>query len=328
MHALKYLMTLVLLLSFAVPTLALEIISPPNHAIVTQDARLIIKGGDKPPIEAIEITINGEKSGLLDISAAAYRQSFRDFVFLEAEYDSGENQIEVEGYAGGKRVATAKSKVYFSRDVIEPPAPYAEKFFHTPEREALCEGCHHNLNPTAKDLANPVPGQNPCSTCHMAILSGQNVHGPAGVFDCTICHDPESKPSKYALADRDGKFCVECHDDILEASRKLPFVHGPVASGNCLACHDPHSSDAPGIVRGTTLNESCSPCHAAVTEQKIHGIRTVSGTSHPLEGKKNPAQPDKPFHCASCHDPHGSETKKYLRGGGVGFNFCKYCHVK
>ena len=329
MHNLKYSLMLGLVLFLAaVPALALEIISPPDGSIVSKSTRLVIKGGDKPPIDAITIAVNGEKSDLLDISSAAYRQSFKDFVFLEAEYDPGVNQIEVEGYAGGKRVTTAKSKVYLSDGVIEPPTPFAEKPFHTDESEARCTGCHHNLNPAPKDLSNPVPGQNPCSTCHAAILAGKNVHGPAGVYDCTVCHDPKSTPAKYALADRDGKFCSECHEDILAAARKSAFVHGPVASENCLACHDPHSSDAPGIVRGATLNASCNPCHAAVTEQKIHGIRTVSGTSHPLEGKKNPAQPGKPFHCASCHDPHGAQVKGYLRGGGIGFNFCKQCHVK
>jgi len=324
----RLLVTLLVLLA-AAPAAALEIISPADNTIVADTTRLVIKGGDQPPIEAITIAVNGEKSDLLDISSAAYRQSFQDFVFLEVVYDPGVNRIEVEGYAGGKRVAETKVKVYFPQGVIEPPAPFAVKFFHTPEREALCTGCHHNLEPSAKDLANPVPGQNPCSTCHGAIINGKLVHGPAGVYDCTVCHDPKSAPAKYALADRDGRFCGECHDDVVDAARKSPFVHGPVASGLCLACHDPHASDAFGLVRGATLNASCGSCHPAVAEQKIHGIRTVTGASHPLEGKKDPARPGAPFTCASCHEPHAAETASYLRGGKVsGFNFCKLCHVK
>lgn len=315
------------LLLTVTPARALEILSPADGAVVSKTTRLVIKGGDKPVVDAIMITINGEKSDLLDISAAAYRQSFRDFVFLEAGYDPGVNQLEVEGYAGGKRVAAAKAKVYLPEGVIEPPAPFAFKPFHTAEREALCTGCHHNMNPDAKALANPVPVQNPCGSCHGALLNAKHVHGPAGVYDCVACHDPQSRPAKYAQPDIEGRFCLECHDDVLTAARKEPFVHGPVDSGHCLACHDPHASDAPGLMRGATLNQGCLVCHEKVGTE-VHAIRSVTGTSHKLEGPRNPAAPGKPFHCASCHAPHGAKTQGLLQGAAAGFSFCSQCHKK
>lgn len=324
----KYLLMLVLSLLIATPALALELLSPGDNDIVSKATRLVIKGGDKPAIDAITIAINGEKSDLIDISSAAYRQSFRDFVFLEAEFDAGVNQIEVDGYAAGKKVQSVKAKVFLPVGTAEPPAPFAEKVFHTAANEALCAGCHHNLDPSAKDLASPVPGQNPCSTCHAAILDGKMVHGPAGVYDCGVCHDPKSTPAKYAVPDPDGRFCLECHDDFIAGVKKNRFVHGPVAAELCLTCHDPHASDAPGLVRGASVNASCSGCHEQVTKT-IHAVRTVAGGSHILEGARDPLRPGKPFNCASCHDPHGGAIGTLLRDQAPSaFALCQKCHKK
>jgi predicted CXXCH cytochrome family protein len=327
MNAHKILATL-LLCTLATPALALEIVSPANEAIVAQSAYLVIKGGDNPPIDAIDININGEKSGLLDISAADYRKTFGDFVFLEADFDPGVNQVEVEGYSGGKRVTAVKIKVYLPDSVIEPPAPYALKPFHTAANEALCAGCHHQMDPTPKDLANPVPGQNPCSTCHETVLNARHVHGPAGVYDCSACHDVKSTPYKYTVADTEGRFCLDCHDSMVTDLRKRPYIHGPVAAGLCLTCHDPHASDAPGLVRGPTVNVSCSGCHERV-EKEVHAVRAVAAGGHKLEGPRDPAQPGKPFHCASCHDPHSGAIATLLRYEATSsMTLCRQCHKK
>ncbi len=315
-------------LAFATPALALEIISPADGTILAKTTRLVIKGGDKPPLDGITIKVNSEKSDLIDISSAAYRQSFKDFVFLEAEYDPGVNQIEVEGYAAGKRVATAKVKVFLPTGVVEPPAPFAPSAFHTAEREAMCNGCHHKLNPSVNELANPVPGQNPCSSCHLAITNGKYVHGPTGVFDCVACHDTKSQPVKYAVPDNEGKFCVECHEDTLPAGNKAAFVHGPVAAWLCLTCHSPHASDAPGILREASVNKSCNNCHDDV-EKRDHVVRTTAGGGHPLEGKRDPARPGKTFHCASCHDPHIGKIATLLRYEAANaYALCRSCHKK
>jgi len=306
---------------------ALQIVTPADGALLGESRHLIIKAGDTPPIDGITVDINGVKSDIVPISAPEYRKMFRDFLILGADFDPGENKIVVEGYAGTRRVAEAAAQVYLRSEFDAPPARYRELPFHVAEREALCQGCHHNLNPTAKELAEPTPSKHPCASCHAGLINRKHVHGPAGVFECTSCHDAGSKPAKYAVADRDGRFCLDCHQDKYEDFRKAKRMHGPVEAKLCLVCHDPHASDTLAQVRGK-VNASCLRCHATVQSGQ-HVVRGFSGQLHPLEGPVNPSDPSKPLSCASCHEPHGADLKALLRGKGSStMVFCRRCHNK
>ena len=312
-----------------VPALAraLQIVVPADGAILESSRHLVVKAGETPTIDGITVDINGVKSDIVPISSPEYRKAFRDFLILQADFDPGENKIVVEGYAGTRRVAEARAQVYLRGEFDTPPTRYRTASFHVTEREALCAGCHHNLKPTAKELAERTPAKHPCASCHAGLINRKHVHGPAGVFECTSCHDPESKPAKYAVADADGRFCLDCHQDKYEEFRSSKKMHGPVEAKQCLVCHDPHASDTLAQVRGKA-NASCLRCHASVTAGQ-HVVRGFSGQLHPLEGPVDPSDRHKPLSCSSCHDPHSAGLKALLRGKSASNAvFCRRCHNK
>lgn len=311
----------------AAPARALQIVTPTDGALLEDSGHLIIKAGDTPPLDGLVIDINGVKSDIISISSPDYRKMFKDLLILQADFDAGENKIVVEGYSGTKRVAEARVQVYLRGEFDTPPARYRTSPFHIAEREALCDGCHHNLKPTAAELSEPSLVNHPCATCHGKIIDRKHVHGPAGVFECTSCHDSSSKPAKYAVPDRDGAFCLDCHQDKYDDFRKAKRMHGPVEAMQCLVCHDPHASDTLAQIRGK-VNDSCLRCHASLQSGQ-HVVRGFSGQLHPLDGLLNPSDPSKPFNCASCHEPHAANLQAFLRGTGAStMIFCRRCHNK
>lgn len=306
---------------------ALEIVTPADNSLLDSSRHLIVKAGDNPSIEGITVEINGTKSDIIPISAPQYRKMFRDFLILQADFDPGENRVVVEGYVGNKRVSETTVQVYLRGEYDTPPERYRVRPFHVVEKEALCVGCHHNLKPSAKELAEPSPVKHPCNSCHADLINRKHVHGPAGVYECTSCHDPGSKPARYAIADPDGHFCLDCHQDKYDEFRHAKRMHGPVEAKQCLVCHDPHASDTLAQVRGS-VNASCLRCHATVLSGQ-HVVRGFSGQMHPLEGPVNPSDQSKPLNCASCHEPHGAELEALLRGKSASNSvFCRRCHNK
>lgn len=316
-----------MLLFSAAPGYGLQMVYPVDGSWLTASGYLIIKGGDKPALDGVAIDINGVKSDVIDISAPAYRKAFRDFVILQADFDPGVNRIVIEGYLGSKRVSEVRSEIFLVDERTQaPPAKFRAGPFHLPEREALCQGCH-SMNPSAQELAQAQAKKNPCGSCHARMLDRKHVHGPAGVFECTYCHQTDSRPAKYVPRDADGKICLECHDDKVKEYRAAKFVHGPVEAVLCVVCHDPHASDQPAQLV-EKANDLCSSCHAEVREGQ-HVLRGVQGSGHPLSGRISPLDPGKEFNCASCHDPHAGQGPELFRGGVTNrFEFCRLCHKK
>lgn len=313
----------------AVAVPALEIVYPSNGVFVTRSDFLIIKGGDSPPLEAMTVAVNGNRSDLIDISAADYRAAFADFLILQPEWDPGKNTVVVDGYAAGKKVRSSTAEIYFvgSDPTVTPPKGYKPFIMHTPEKEALCLPCHV-MNPSKAQLGAETADKNPCASCHRRLVDFPYVHGPAGVYQCTSCHDPASKPVRYQLNGAPAELCAECHMDKVEEFQKNKFIHGPVATGYCLLCHDPHASSHPAQLRAP-VNTVCVGCHDNVIKRDGHVVRGMSGNGHPLAGPRDPSDPGKPFNCSSCHDPHGGQAQPLFRHSLTNrMQLCASCHKK
>lgn len=100
-----------------------------------------------------------------------------------------------------------------------------------------------------------------------------------------------------------GPTCVtgDCHGNMTE----YRHLHGPVNLGQCETCHVPidNRHEFEPMATGPEL---CSMCHdVEPTKSIIHG----------------PFQSD----CTLCHDPHGSDNRRFLVGGG-GAESCNLCH--
>lgn len=318
----------VLLLGVSVrPGYALEIVYPADGTYVTRSNYLIVKAGEAPAIDGLTIEINGVASDLIDISSPEYKGLFQDFLIVEPEFDGGTNQVRVEGYQRGKVVAKAVAEIYFMADfAVQPPDGFAPYVMHVAEREALCAPCH-NMNPTERELAADTAAANPCGSCHRRMLEKKHVHGPAGVYECTTCHDAASRPAKYRLIEDEAALCNECHFDKVEQFRESKFVHGPVEAGYCLVCHDSHATDNPAQLLAST-NQVCLACHEGV-QQDVHVLRGVGGKSHPLGDRLDPSGHGRMLSCASCHNPHGGMTEAmFQRGISNRFVLCQICHQK
>ncbi len=306
---------------------ALQLLYPLDGTYVTRSKYLVIKGGNDPVLTGIAVEINGVKSDIIDISSETYRAALEDMFIVKPLFDPGKNRIVVEGYQGRDKVASANATVfYLDRYDQAPPADFRQEVFHLPERETPCAECH-NMTPSASELANPDPKQNPCGSCHMRMMNEAHVHGPAGVYECTYCHVADSKPGKYQARPGDASLCMECHEDKIEEFRKSKFVHGPVEAGLCMVCHDPHASSERGQLI-LPAYDLCVSCHAQVAKEP-HVARGSGGKPHPLKGVTNPAGMGEDLSCASCHEPHSGVSNAMLRWGvSSRMNLCSKCHKK
>ena len=212
------------------------------------------------------------------------------------------------------------------------PAGFQREPFHTRERETGCAGCH-NLEAPPRDATPPQkPEDMICYVCHQKIPTGRHIHGPAAVWSCLACHDPDAQPVKYQFAvdpshsDKRSRTvaetCKTCHPDILAD----PFRHGPAEAGYCTVCHDPHASKYPAWTRKSS-RRLCTTCHA----EKKTGAHVVagvgSGLSHPTKKKADPARPGKRLSCVSCHTPHSARTRELLAFDvREKSEICEYCH--
>lgn len=317
-----------LLLAAPATSPALEIVYPADQTSIRHSDYLVIKGGSTPPLDGMTVELGGVKSDLIPISGPAYQAKFKDLLILQPEFDAGENRILVEGIQGGKVVAQARATVYLlGPQESAAPAPFRRFVMHTPEKEALCAGCHHKMNPTAAELDRSETARAVCGSCHRQLVTAKHVHGPAGVFECTYCHDPASKPARYQAKPGDAVLCSECHSDQFDRFRAQKFTHGPIEAGMCLVCHDPHASDQPAQAL-LPINDLCLGCHAGVGENG-HVVRGISGKSHPLGGKPDPSRPGRTLDCTGCHNPHGGSHKSYFQREATSpMTLCRICHKK
>ena len=323
----KRLMVLLFMLLLASPVMALDIFYPADGTYVVKSRYLVIKGGTDPLLEGISIEINGVKSDVIDLTSEEYQAAFADMLIVEPIFDPGKNDIIIEGYLAGDKMATARATVfYYDQYDTSPPADFAREMFHLPDREAPCVDCH-NMNPTEAELATPDPRSHPCASCHARMLTQSHVHGPAGVYECTYCHEVGSSPNKYQARPGDASICLECHEDKLDAFRQSEFVHGPIDAGLCLVCHDPHASKQPSQLV-LPAYDLCVSCHAKVVGEP-HVTRGSSGKPHPLKGVVNPAGEGEDLSCASCHDPHSGVSNAMFQWGVKSrFVLCGKCHQK
>jgi predicted CXXCH cytochrome family protein len=80
--------------------------------------------------------------------------------------------------------------------------------------------------------------------------------------------------------------------------------------------------------------ELCLQCHSKIGKTP-HVIADSFEGEHPIGLPKkvgnvvvkDPARPDKPFYCGSCHNPHSANNVKLFRfKAKTAFDLCGYCH--
>lgn len=202
------------------------------------------------------------------------------------------------------------------------------RLFNFNPRNALekkaCEACHgagkmHAGNPTQKGLiiaftrgsVTPVEQQNEqCLQCHKGAQrmfwfgsTHQNEH-----LVCSDCHNPMATNSASGLLVRSAisATCAMCHQQQRAEFHKRSHMPLPEGKLSCADCHNPHGSPTFALLKGDSVNQLCTSCHAEKRGPFIWDHAPV---------REN---------CLNCHHAHGSNNEKLLT---VARPFlCQQCH--
>lgn len=186
----------------------------------------------------------------------------------------------------------------------------------SPMAQHACESCHgpspeHNNAKPPKgekrppvdvvfkgEFLSPVAKRNQvCADCH---LGGQHInwmgsqHEAADVA-CTDCHVAHTVKDPVMSKKTEPQVCVNCH--VEQRAQMHQLSHHPLPEGKmgCSDCHATHGSGGPKLLKGMTVNETCTTCHAE--------------TRGPFLFEHEPVRED----CGNCHLPHGSTQSALLK---------------
>lgn len=192
-------------------------------------------------------------------------------------------------------------------------APFKAKFMHGPAAVGSCNACHDPHESTEKWLMKDTV-RNACLKCHAdfdAAMKGASfVHPPVGEGPCTACHNPHGSAVQMFLKNKMPDLCVDCHKNIGKQVKAAKVQHKPVVEGTgCSNCHSAHYAKAKKLLPAAEM-ELCLNCHGKdnLGKPPLKNIKTQ------IEGKKMLHGPIKKGECKACHDPHGSDNFRLLRG--------------
>jgi len=191
----------------------------------------------------------------------------------------------------------------------------------TPVANRGCESCHGpgKAHAESGDTAlirrfSSMPSSEvseTCTSCHNRAshaLWGGSQHDQRNV-SCATCHSVHAPKGEPLLrAQTQTALCGTCHRSVVNRTHR--FNHMPVREGalTCSSCHNPHGSTNVRLLRaGTTIDESCTSCHADKRGPYLWEHAPVSES------------------CVTCHDPHGSNNDRMLVSK-LPF-LCQRCHV-
>jgi predicted CXXCH cytochrome family protein len=194
-------------------------------------------------------------------------------------------------------------------------------FVHSAVVLGDCAVCHEPHSSDVTPLLRKEKPADTCFLCHADDATGRDfVHKPVADGRCTACHSPHGADDPFSLTRGSGKAaCYACH----KAVDGKKNVHAPIARGGCTACHDPHASNNPFFLP-KPVNQLCQSCHPDKTDGKH--VSTFLPSGHKIIGGPDPHRIDRDFSCASCHDPHASDSPKLLRYGEKSMDLCDWCH--
>ena len=149
-----------------------------------------------------------------------------------------------------------------------------------------------------------------CLTCHQtrATTHWAASSHQAADLSCVTCHTIHAGPSTASNELTDSSICLNCH--LEQRSQLNRRTHHPVAEGlmSCNDCHNPHGSDTVALLARSTVNDTCTSCHA---EKR-----------GPFLWEHQPVSED----CTTCHNPHGATQNAML---SVRQPFlCQSCHAE
>lgn len=209
---------------------------------------------------------------------------------------------------------------------------------HGPAASGECTACHnpHESNESAL-LKNPL--QESCTGCHAEMTEGlansPYIHSAVQESKCTACHNPHSAPAAGLLQKDLEELCLECHKQVGRDVKKARTKHAALyLDEKCSACHSTHFSTYPALLNAPE-QEVCLSCHGQDDFSKSNPLRNIAKEIKNKPILHGPLQEGK---CSSCHNPHGSDNPRLLKGKYPqnfyqpyekdSYEFCLGCHDK
>jgi DmsE family decaheme c-type cytochrome len=201
--------------------------------------------------------------------------------------------------------------------------PHARAFNpNAPSFVQGCESCHgpgknhvSTMDKTKiKTAASMMPSEYSatCTECHdrmrYSLWAGsQHETRNVGCANCHSIHSPKSKTANLK-AGSESELCAQCHRPQVNKTNR--FSHMPVREDKmaCSSCHNTHGTSNVSLLRvGTSVDESCTSCHAEKRGPFLWEHAPVADT------------------CTTCHDSHGSNNPQMLVAKQP--FLCQRCHV-
>lgn len=241
---------------------------------------------------------------------------------VHAGFEMGECQdCHAPGHTADYRKLLVKAPAELCYDCHDrlDARPYA----HGAVKLGDCAVCHNPHTSNNERLLRAGSIQKLCFRCHDDDLTGRPyIHTALKKGDCGQCHDPHGGDQPNGLRQGDGAAaCASCHP--AQTKPDLSHPHKPVLRFGCVGCHDPHGAGNAFLLTKKT-NDLCASCHTTVTDGLHVGVGGRGG--HKVKGGRDTHDEDRAFSCASCHDPHGSNSPKILRFGEMPMDVCDWCH--
>lgn len=216
-----------------------------------------------------------------------------------------------------------------------------KKVVHPPVKRGLCLGCHAPASEKEHIFAWQADGKQMCRQCHAPRDLQKVLHPPVSEGLCLYCHDPHASDNHVRLRLSVFDTCTQCHPSKRIQNAVSATRHGALDPQRnplvCVACHDPHQSDYEKRLKQWPPMNVCLTCHDKVVE----------GWDKPLLNMKEwlDAHPDNELRhgpvregmCNKCHEPHGTNEFRMLRGSfppefywpykkGETYGLCFGCH--
>ena len=307
---------------------------PPDKSVMEFGLLEVVVGLPQGSAERLEITVNKKKN-------VRTIEKDRPYQCLSVRTAPGVNSIGIVAVKENRTVGSVAFTVFQRSDLIgqyrDVPPGYRKDYFHMKSHDE-CSRCH-TLSATSDDR-KPVTLKtylqmasgkgvsakaSTCYSCHKGLTDYPYVHGPASLWSCLSCHSPSADPV-YSVEQPVANVCYTCHTEQKRDWAEKKYQHGPVTLGQCTICHSPHGSANPFNLYKPTWN-LCITCHA----EKATGEHVLSGDfssgGHPTHNRMDPLRPGKELTCASCHNPHASDSRHLwaFKVDNV-FQLCLKCH--
>jgi predicted CXXCH cytochrome family protein len=214
---------------------------------------------------------------------------------------------------------------------------------HPPVRNGLCGACHVSTSDSQHTFRLTADGGQMCRQCHAPRDTQKVLHPPVSEGLCLGCHDPHASNNPVRLRKPIYETCTQCHPSKAMQNSRSATRHGALDPERnpkvCVACHDPHQGEHPKRLKDWPPQNVCFGCHDKV-------LQTQEGTPDLMDMKgwveQNPETwmkhgPVREGMCPQCHEPHGTDNWRMLRGSfpdefyapyvdGETYGICFGCH--